>query len=321
MQNESRLISVVFPVFNEEGNLEKLYEEVRSVCIQHGINYEMVFVDNGSSDNSLVILKDLNKRDNKVRYISLSRNFGHQGALFAGMTYANGDAVITMDADLQHPPSLIPEMLKFWSEGAEVVYTIKKDPNLKGQRRLFVKGFYWLISKISGLNLNFGQSDFRLLDKKALEALLKIPEYHKFLRGQVEWVGFKQKYLFYNVDGRYSGQSKFSYKDLLSFALDGIFAFSRNPLRLITLAGVIISALSFSYILFVMVLWLLQRFGIAMNIVLLPGWATLVVAVFFLSSLQLAAMGILGEYIGRVYDQVKGRPVFIVREISGERHN
>lgn len=316
MVNKIPIVSIVFPVFNEEENLEKLYQIIREVCLQHELNYEMVFVDNGSTDNSLALLKKFSIQDKKVVYISLSRNFGHQGALFAGMTYATGDAVITMDADLQHPASLIPEMVKLWKEGTEVVYTIKKESALKGRKYFFAKCFYWLISKLSGLNFNFGQSDFRLLDKKVLKIILQIPEYHKFLRGQVEWIGFNQKGLSYNVDKRYSGESKFSYKSLFSFAFDGIFAFSKQPLRLITLIGVAISIISFLYIAFVAAVWILQKFNIASSIVLLPGWATLSVAIFFLGSLQLAVIGILGEYIGRIYDQVKGRPVFIVREIS-----
>ncbi|MBM3251199.1 MAG: glycosyltransferase family 2 protein [Candidatus Omnitrophica bacterium] len=316
MSDKIYLISFVFPVFNEEKNLAKLYHEVKKVCIQHEIDYEMIFVDNGSVDNSLALLKEFKIQDKKVGYIALSRNFGHQGALFAGMTYAAGDAVITMDADLQHPPSLIPEMVKLWKEGAEVVYTIKKESNLRGRKYFFVKCFYWLISKLSGLNFNFGQSDFRLLDRKVLKIILQIPEYHKFLRGQIEWVGFSQKSLSYDVDRRYSGESKFSYKNLFSFAFDGIFAFSKSPLHLLTLIGIVISIISFFYILFVATLWTLQKFNIATNIILLPGWSTLIVAILFLGSLQLVMMGILGEYISRVYDQVKGRPVFIIREMS-----
>lgn len=316
MSGNLSLVSVVFPVFNEEKNLEKLYYEVRQTCAQHEIAYEMIFVDNGSTDNSLNLIKKLRGRDKKVVYVSLSRNFGHQGALFAGMSYATGDAVITMDADLQHPPSLIPEMVKLWREGTEVVYTIKKESALKGRKYFFAKCFYWLISKLSGLNFNFGQSDFRLLDRKMVKIILQIPEYHKFLRGQIEWIGFNQKSLSYNVDKRYGGESKFSYKSLFSFAFDGIFAFSKNPLRLIIVMGGVISVISFFYIAFVVALWVLQKFNIATNIILLPGWATISIAIFFLGSLQLVIMGILGEYIGRIYDQVKGRPVFVIREIS-----
>jgi len=318
MSNKIQKISFVFPVLNEEGNLEALYQRVKQACVQSNADYEMVFVDNGSTDNSLDTIKGLRERDKKVIYISLSRNFGHQSALFAGMSYCSGDAVITMDADLQHPPSLIPKMVDLWRKGAEVVYTIKKNYKLAPAKYFMIKFFYWFISKISKLQLNFGQSDFRLLDKKVFKVILQIPEYHKFLRGQVSWVGFRQQGLSYNVGERHSGESKFSYGRLLLLALNGIFAFSRYPLHLVMLAGIVISGLSSLYIFCVFAIWFLKIINIFHNIPLPPGWATLIVAIFFLGSIQLIAIGILGEYVGRIYDQTKGRPVFIIREMSGK---
>ena len=310
-------VSVAFPVYNEEQSLVVLYERVKDACKKAMADYEMIFIDNGSTDGSLEIIKKLGDKDKNVKYISLSRNFGHQSALFAGMSYATGDAVITMDADLQHPPALIPKMIELWRNGTEVVYTTKEDPIISYFKMLFVKTFYWLISKLSGLQLDCGQSDFRLLDKKVLKAILEIPEYHKFLRGQVRWVGFRQKGLLYKVDNRYGGKSKFSYLNLFSFALDGIFAFSRNPLRIVTLIGIIVSLFSLGYSCFVFFVWMLNIFGIPHSLPFPPGWATLTVSIFFLGSIQLIAIGIVGEYIGRIYDQTKGRPVFIAREMSG----
>lgn len=310
-------ISVAFPVYNEERSLGVLYDRVKDACNKATVDYEMVFVDNGSTDRSLEIMKTLRDNDKKVKYVSLSRNFGHQNALFAGMSYATGDAVITMDADLQHPPALIPRMVELWRSGAEVVYTTKEDPNIARLKMFFVKTFYWLISKLSGLQLDFGQSDFRLLDKKVLKVILEIPEYHKFLRGQVRWIGFRQQGLPYKVDNRYGGKSKFSYRNLFSFALDGIFAFSRNPLRLVTLIGIFVSLFSLAYTCFVFFVWMLNIFGIPHSLPFPPGWATLTVSIVLLGSVQLIAIGIVGEYIGRIYDQTKGRPVFIVRETSG----
>lgn len=316
MDNNAPRVSFVFPVYNEEPNLAILYKEVRGACSAAKVDYEMVFVDNGSTDNSLNLIKGLRHDDKKVTYVSLSRNFGHQNALFAGMSYAKGDAVITMDADLQHPPSLIPRMIDLWRKGAEVVYTVKGDYSLKVWKYIPMKIFYWLISRISGIQLSFGQSDFRLLDRKVLEALIRIPEYHKFLRGQVKWLGFRQEGLSYNVEKRHSGESKFSYKNLFSFALDGILAFSRYPLHLIMLIGVIISAMSFLYLSFVSFVLILKILNIPHALSLPPGWVSLIASVSLLGSIQLIAIGILGEYIGRIYDQTKGRPVFIVREMS-----
>lgn len=309
-------ISVVFPVFDEAGNLETLYKQVREACKQSNVDYEMIFVDDGSTDSSLNTVKELRLQDKKVKYISLSRNFGHQSALFAGMSHCTGDAVITMDADLQQPPSLIPKMIELWQNGTEVVSTKKEKTDIDFMKFTAMKIFYCFFSKISNLKLDFGQSDFRLLDKKVLKVILEIPEYHKFLRGQVDWVGFRQQCLTYSVEKRFTGKPKYSYKKLSTLALDGIFAFSRYPLHLITLIGIIVLGASFVYILCVIIIWSLYKLNLVTSIILLPGWASLAVGIFFLGSLQLVAIGIVGEYVGRVYDQTKGRPVFIIREIS-----
>lgn len=303
-------VSIVFPVYNEENNLVVLYEKVKTACQMAGVSCQMVFVDNGSGDASLDILRQFRRNDPQVNYVSLSRNFGHQNALFAGLTYSEGDAVITMDADLQHPPSLIPEMIRLWREGNDVVYTFKESKSIPWLKRIIVKAFYKLMTKISGLELHFGQSDFRLIDKKILNVILTMPEYHKFLRGQIRWAGFKQIGIPFAVEPRHSGQSKFSFKDLFMFALDGLLGFSRYPLHVITLIGFVVGFFSLLFIFKEIFLsWLL-------NAPLPPGWASLTAAVFFLGSIQLIAIGILGEYVGRIFDQTKQRPNFIIKEMS-----
>ena len=310
-------ISIVFPVYNEQDNLELLYQKVTSALAGLSVSYELIFVDNGSTDDSLNLIKRLQVSDSHIFFLSLSRNFGHQNALFAGLTFARGDAIITMDADLQHPPELLSKMIRLWQEGYEVVYTTKNQVDIPRLRYLFTKIFYWLISKISKIQLHFGQSDFRLLDRKVLDAILKMPEYHKFLRGQVEWLGFKQTGLSFDVQPRYLGESKFSYRDLLLFALDAIFSFSRYPLHVITVIGIIIGVLSCVYIAIdVAIPLIVNAFNPETPIPLPPGWATLSVAIFFWGSIQLIAIGTLGEYIGRVFDQTKGRPNFVIREAS-----
>lgn len=318
-EGRERVLSVVFPVWNEEENLEPLHGEVSQALKRIGLPYELVFVDNGSTDRSLEVIKRLARWDRAVRYISLSRNFGHQGGLFAGLSYCRGEAAITMDADLQHPPALIPEMVRLWQQGHEIVYTKKRSHDITGLRLFQVRLFYWILSKLSGLKLSFGQSDFRLLDRKVVDVLLNIPENRKFLRGLVEWVGFRQTGLEYDVARRHAGRSKFSYRSLFGFALDGILAFSTVPLRWIFVVGVLTASVAFLYVGFAVVLGVMNLLGAGVH--LPPGWATLAVAVMFLGGVQLIAIGILGEYIGRVYDQAKGRPPFIARETSDSQRD
>jgi dolichol-phosphate mannosyltransferase len=312
------LVSVVFTVYNEEENLDELYRQVVAVIPQERVRYELVFVDNGSSDTSLDIIRSLRDRDPQVKFLSLSRNFGHQGGLFAGMCYATGQAVITMDADLQHPPSLIPEMLRQWELGYDVVYTTKDSYEASTFRKFQIKLFYKLLSSFSGLKLSFGQSDFRLLSRRVLDVVLGMPEQPKFLRGMVEWVGFRQIGLNYDVAPRFSGVSKFSYRSLLSFALDGIISFSSQPLHWIFLIGLVVAGLSFVYTLFSLLCGIMYWLG--MGVALPPGWATLAMAITGLGGLNLIALGIIGEYIRRIFNLCKGRPTFIVQDSSNLDH-
>lgn len=311
---EMPTISVVSPMFNELGNIEVLYERLTEVLSQLSVSYEMVFVDDGSTDGTLDVLKNLGCQDSRVRYVSLSRNFGHQASLLAGMSYARGNAVITMDADLQHPPSLIPELFRHWEAGNQVVYTVKGNYAVPRTRLLVFKTFYWVLSKISGLNLSFGQSDFRLLDRQVIDALLDIPEYKMFLRGIVDWMGFRQFEVVYDVPERHSGVSKESYRSRLPMAVDGILAFSSLPLRWCLATGMAIATLSIAYALVILLIGILSLAGKAAH--LPPGWASLATAISFFGGVQLIAVGILGEYIRRIYDQSKGRPDFIVKECS-----
>ena len=308
------LVSVAFPVFNEAENLEMLHAEVTRALETTGLAFELIFVDNGSTDASLSIIKRLSETDPRVEFVSLSRNFGHQGALLAGISHAQGEAVITMDADLQHPSALLPEMVRLWQEGFEVVFTRKRRYPVHGMRLRQVKLFYWLMSKWSGLDLSFGQSDFRLLDRKVFEVFLRMPEARKFLRGMVEWVGFRQTGLEYDPLPRHAGESKFPFRALVSFAVDGIISFSLLPLRWSLGLGFIVASMSFVYGIAMVVMGLLNYAG--MSVPLPPGWATLVVSILFLSGIQLIAIGMLGEYVGRIFEQTKGRPEFIVRAAS-----
>ena len=314
-QNAPALVSIVAPAYNEEKNLPALYARVRAVMEKEGRDFELIVVENGSSDSSLAILKSLRAKDSRVNFLSLSRNFGHQGALIAGLEYSRGDAVISMDADLQHPPEVIPEMLKLWDQGYDVVYTVKQENKAQPLiRRALDRMFYRIINKLSGIELH-GQSDFRLLGRKALNELCKLPERNKFLRGLSSWIGLKQAGISYRVNPRAAGSSKFKFIHLIELGIDGIFSFSIIPLRIFTIFGILMSAGSFLYGLYLLGLTAfinLTGSGLSMP----SGWATLAVTLLFFGGVQLIGIGLLGEYLGRVYDEVKKRPVYIVKEAS-----
>jgi len=312
---EGPLVSVVFPVFDEADNLRPLYAQVTAALEGAGVEHELVFVDNGSSDSSLAIIKEIAAADDRVRFVSLSRNFGHQGGLLAGMVYSKGDAVITMDADLQQPPSLLPDMVELWKDGNSVVYTKKKNYTMPAWRTFQVRMFYRLVSKLSGLELSFGQSDFRLLDRQVADLIIGLPEYRKFLRGIVQWVGLRQAGLEYEVAARHAGESKFRFATLVSFAIDGILSFSLIPLRASLLIGFVVAAICIAFGLYTVTIGALNLFGA--GVPLPPGWATLTASALFLASVQLLAIGALSEYVGRIFEQTKGRPPFIVQELSG----
>ncbi len=308
------MISLISPIYNEAENLLELYERVVKTLSYMEDSFELILIDNGSTDNSLLTIKELRKKDGRIKFLSLSRNFGHQGALLAGLAYASGDAVISLDGDLQHPPELIPQMIRLWKKGHEIVYTVKASGEHQ-RYSSFSKIFYRLMSFMSELDLSRGQSDFRLLDRKVVDTLNRIPERHKFLRGLVDWVGFQKIALEYKVEARKRGESKFSLKNYLGFALDGIFSFSTIPLRVFLWTGLLIAFLCVMYAVFMIMLVVMGFFSSA-KILFPPGWATLTVSILFLGSVQLIGIGILGEYIGRTYAQTKQRPDFIVKEES-----
>ena len=309
-------ISIVVPAYNEEKNLSQLWERIQKVMEISNRSFELLVVENGSTDRSLEILKELHEQDKRIQYLSLSRNFGHQSALIAGMEHSRGDVVITMDADLQHPPELIPKMLKLWKEGYAVVYTNYRENRAQPfLRRLLNRFFYSLISRLSGLPLSGGQSDFRLMDRKVVDILCAMPERNKFLRGLTKWIGFRQIGIDYDISPRFSGKTKFRFAHLIRFALDGILSFSIIPLRIFLLVGAVISAVAFLYGIYIVGIGAYAYFtGYSDRVP--PGWATVTAAVLFFGGIQLIGIGLLGEYLGRVYDEAKERPVYLIREQS-----
>ena len=308
------MISIIAPIYNEAENLEELYTRVVAALNSIYEDFEFILVENGSTDLSLNIIKELRKKDPRVKYVSLSRNFGHQGGIVAGLTYSSGDAVISLDGDLQHPPELISKLVGLWKNGYDVVYTVKKtDENKKAWDFFLKKFFYRLINLISEIELDYGQSDYRLLDRKVVDVLLKIPEKNKFLRGMVHWLGFSQVGVEYEVPSRKRGKSKFSFLNYLNFAVDGIFSFSVAPIRVFFGVGLIIATFCVFYAFFYLILGLISSLN-HNQFSLPPGWATITVSILFLGGIQLIGIGCLGEYIGRIYSQVKERPDFIVKE-------
>jgi polyisoprenyl-phosphate glycosyltransferase len=311
------LLSVVAPAYNEAEGLPQLIEELRSVLGPLADDYEIIIVDDGSSDETLEVLSDLNERDARVRWVSLSRNFGHQAALLAGLEQARGDVVISMDADLQHPPALLPTMVQRWREGSEVVYTVKRagEGVFSPWRRLLMWLGYGVLRTVSGMKLQFGQSDFRLLDRAVVDALLAIPEREKFLRGLVDWIGFRQIGIEYHPQPRFAGEEKYTFRQLLRLVTTGVFAFSIVPLRLFTAGGFAMALLAFIYGVYAVIAGAYAIFTGDIG-VSPPGWASIAAAISFLGGLQLIGIGLLGEYLGRVYDQTKGRPTYVVRNAS-----
>jgi polyisoprenyl-phosphate glycosyltransferase len=304
------LLSVVAPVYNEEGTIEEFYSRVRAAL--EGVNFELVLVDDGSRDSSAVILDRLAESDPRVRLVLLSRNFGHQTALTAGLDNARGDAVVMLDADLQDPPELIPRMLDHWRGGSDVVYAVREQREGESRFKLSTaKWFYKLFDKLAQVELEHNSGDFRLLDRRPLDALLAMRERNRFLRGMTVWVGYTQAAVSYRRDPRYAGETKYTLSKMLKFSLDAISSFSHRPLQLATLLGFLISTLAFIAIPVVVVLRLSGSY--------LPGFGSITIAILLLGGIQLIAIGIIGEYVGRIYDEVKGRPLYVVRATRNVR--
>lgn len=308
------MISVVSPIYNESENIDELCKRVMNILDGIGEEFEFILVDNGSKDSSLDTIKKLRKKNQRIKFVSLSRNFGHQGAILTGLAHASGNCVISMDGDLQHPPELIPKMVELWKKGYSVVYTTKKMMRGHGDKVPFTKKlFYRFISFISEVELSYGESDYRLLDRRVVDAIMRIPEKNKFLRGMVKWVGFSQVGIEYEVSPRKAGKSKFSIWNYISFAFDGIFSFSTVPLRVFLWVGISISVFCGFYGIYYFIMGLITLLVPGSNL-LPPGSATITVSILFLGGIQLIGIGVLGEYIGRIYSQTKERPDFIVKE-------
>ncbi|MEM5948121.1 glycosyltransferase family 2 protein [Spirochaetia bacterium 38H-sp] len=305
------MVSIIIPVFNEEEVLNELYKRITTVMDSTKEDYELVFIDDGSSDNTYSMLKELHKKDRRCKIIHFSRNFGHQIAITAGMDYCKGDAIVIIDADLQDPPELIPEMLEKWKQGAQIVHAKRK--KRKGES-IFKKAtaaiFYRTLKALTNVEIPVDVGDFRLMDKKVVQSLRSMRERNRFVRGLVSWTGYKQAEVTYIRDPRFAGTTKYPLKKMIRFALNGITSFSDKPLKIASLLGFLLSTAGFIYMLYV----LYQKLFTTQVV---QGWTTIVVLILVFNGFTLLSLGILGEYVGRIYEEIKQRPLYIIEESLG----
>jgi polyisoprenyl-phosphate glycosyltransferase len=305
----SKRACIIIPAYNEEGNIKAIAAAVDEVFKSLSCDYYILFADDGSTDNTLSVIEQLSRENSKIKFISFSKNNGHQVALKAGIDHSNADCTITMDADMQHPPTLIADLIKKWEEGYDVVYTIRKEQKgLSFFKRITSSLFYKVLGKLSDIEIENGSADFRLLDKKVTDEVRKIKENDVFLRGLVKWMGFKQASIAYQPAERLSGQTKYSYRKMMLLALQGITSFSTKPLYAAIYIGFAFSALSLLYIPFAVYSYFKHQ--------VVSGWSSLIVTVTFLGGLQLIILGIIGLYLGKLFIQSKGRPMYIVNKTN-----
>lgn len=306
--NSTKTVSIVIPVFNEEEALPILFDRLTAVLSTLPYSFELFFIDDGSTDRAYQVIKNLQLRDSRIKAISFSRNFGHQAALTAGLQYATGDAVITMDGDLQHPPALIRILLEKWQEGFQIVYTTRKltvdEPVFK---KLCSRLFYRIINTFSETPIQPFGADFRLLDRSVVQSLNTLKERNRFLRGLIGWMGYSSIGITFTAEARVAGVSQYSTRKMLKLAIDGLMSFTAAPLHFFTCFGLCISSLSFLYVFYCIYAYFFTNLTI-------HGWTSILVAVLFLGGMQLISIGLIGEYIVYIYNETKGRPIYIIKD-------
>ena len=309
-----KMITILIPCFNEEDGLDILYERLQNIiCKLDRYEFQILLVNDGSRDNTLAKMKELHAKDSKVSYLSLSRNFGKENAMLAGLDYAEGDAVILMDADLQDPPELIPQMLEEWEKGYDDVYARRLSRT--GETWIKKTTAYWyyrILQKFADIDIPADVGDFRLLDRQAAGALRSLREKQRYTKGLFSWIGYNKKELLFERDPRAVGSSKMNFLKLLGLAIDGITSFSVAPLRLASILGVLISTVAFIYLLFVVIKTLLYGDPVA-------GYPSMISIILFMGGIQLVVLGIIGEYVGRIFYEAKGRPDYLVSEYNGKK--
>ena len=312
---DGSLLSVVLPVHDEEETLEELHRRLRAAVAPLGA-HELVFVDDGSRDASWNRLLELAARDENVRLVRLSRNFGHQIAITAGVDAARGDAVVLMDADLQDPPELIPDLVRRWHEGYDVVYAVRREREGESRFKLATAAaFYKLLNRLAGTKMPEQAGDFRLLSRRAADALREMPERARYLRGMTSWVGFRQIGVPYRRERRYAGRTKYPFRKMLRFATDAVTSFSSAPVRAVSALGLVV-------VLFCLVYLVYTLYKALFTDDTVQGWASVIVLVLLVGGMQLLSLGMIGQYVARIFDEVKGRPLYLVDEVveRGETH-
>ncbi len=306
-----KLVSILIPCFNEEQNIKKITDEIAVVFKDTDLLYEIIFIDDGSNDGSITIINEIVLQNNNIKFIEFSRNFGKDFALKAGVDFSNADAIVMIDADMQHPPKLILQMIDKWNDGFEVVYAFRSinNPDANFINRFFSKTFYKLVNLLSDINLENGIADYRLIDRKVINSLKKIDENELFLRGMVKWIGFKQVGIPYKPEQRLNGETTYSTKSLFKLAIHGLTSFSTKPLYLSIVLGLSLSFIAF--ILYVFYVFYSVYFDLAIS-----GWASVIFTIVLFGGLNLIVLGIIGVYVGKLFMQSKNRPNYIVRNTN-----
>ncbi len=300
-------LSVVAPFYNEQDGAHAFYNALSTQLQQLQIRYDLVFVDDGSGDDTLRILNEIAAGDERVTVLALARNFGHQIALTAGLDHAEGALVVVMDSDLQHPPAVIPELLAAHEKGADIVYALRRDSDdLGAAKRLTADGFYWLLRRMSNITVLPGAADFRLMTREVVLALRQMRETHRYLRGMVPWLGFTYAVVPYDQPERFAGRPTYTWMKSLRLARDGLFSFSTIPLTLITWLGLALTALAGLYLVYIL---LVALFGDPV-----PGWTSVIVVLLVVGGVQLTSLGVLAQYVGMIFEQVKGRPLYVLKQ-------
>lgn len=303
-------ISIIVPVYNEESNIRQLFDAVTTVVQPLNREFEIIYIDDGSRDKSFELVKTLSLKDKQVKGISLSRNFGHQIALTAGMQYARGQIIITMDADLQHPPEVIPLLLEEHSMGYDIVNTCRIDSEKTGYfKKITSRFFYRFINLLADVSIPESSSDFRLMSRKALDCFLQFNERDRFTRGLVSWMGFRQSVVNYKSPPRISGKTKYTFRKMLHFAMDGITSFSARPLRIASYTGILVFFIGLIYAIYAIIQHVTGK--------TIPGWTSLLVTVLLLGGIQLLSLGIIGEYLARIFNESKARPLYFIKDQTG----
>lgn len=312
--DEKKLVTILVPAYNEKDVLNMLYERLQKIMNENSkYDFEILFVNDGSKDNTLEIIKELKNKDKRVCYLNLSRNFGKETAMIAGLDYCKGDCVIILDADLQDPPELIPDMLKYWEEGYDDVYAKRR--SRKGEsflKKFTSKMYYKILQKVTNVEIQKDTGDFRLLDRRCVEALKSMRESQRYTKGLFSWIGYKKKEILFDRDPRAAGETKWNYGKLIGLSLDGLTSFTTAPLRMSAILGALISFIGFIYMLVIIIKTL--AFGIDS-----PGYASIMVVTLFLGGIQLIFLGVIGEYLGRAFNESKSRPLYFIDSYNEER--